>query len=103
MKRGTTYPIMLELHGVDLTGAEWVIVSLKPNGLPVIEFTREKMSLSGDEEGTVIVVRLSEEQSVALDAQTVIVDCNWMMDGERGGAVLTSFNIGATLLTRVVE
>lgn len=101
-KRGTTYPWTVTLEGVDLTDADWVILSIKPAGLSVIEFDREHMSLSSDGTDTVIVVQMSEAQAVSLKTQNLVVDCNWMLDGIRGGAIPASLRVSITLLTRVV-
>jgi len=102
-KRGTTDPITLNLNGIDLTNAEWLIVTVKPIGLPAIEFTKDKLSLASDGTNTVIIFRLNEEQSVGLDTESITIDCNWMIDGSRGGATPVTFTIEPTLLTRVVE
>ena len=103
MKRGTTYPITLTIMGVDLTDADWVIVSIKPKGMNVYEFDREHMSLSSDGTDTVIVVQMTQEQSVPMATIECAIDCNWMLDGVRGGANPVSVPVSPTLLTRVVE
>ena len=103
MKQGTTYPITLTLKGVDLRTAEWVIVSLKPGGCTALEFDRDHMSLASDGTDTTIVIHLSQAQSVGLQTTRVVVDCNWMMDGIRGGAIPADFIVDYTLLGRVID
>ena len=102
VKRGTTQPITITLKGVDLRTADWVIVSIKSDSGPLIEFARNEMSLSSDGSKTIIVVQLSEMQSVSLISTMVTIDCNWMMNGIRSGAKESTIKIEPTLLTRVV-
>ena len=102
MKRGSTYPITVTLEGVDLTGADWIILSVKPAHGAAFEFSREQMSVTADEAGTVIAFQLSQEQSLALRGGGAEIDCNWSMDGQRAGSNPTSFVVGKTLLERAV-
>lgn len=102
LKQGTTYPIIITIPGVDLTGAGWVIVSLKPDRKPAIEFNRDQADISVDESGTTIIVALTEAQSVGISPGGVTVDVNWLLDGVRGGCIPASINITDTLLKRVV-
>ena len=37
MKRGSTTPITLTIEGIDLTGAEWLIVSIKRSSQGTLE------------------------------------------------------------------
>lgn len=102
MKQGTTYPITLTIPGIDLTGADWVIVSLKNPDGTIFELTGEELGIAYGDGATTIAFALTQEQSLTLTT-TVQVDCNWFMDGVRGGALPTSFRVINTLLRRVVE
>lgn len=103
MKQGTTYPIILTIPGIDLSGAEWVIVSIKPDRKPPIEFGREDMLLAVTGGDTTLTVTLTEAQSVALNPGGAVIDANWMLDGVRGGCVPRGISVTDTLLRRVVE
>lgn len=102
MKRGTTYPITLTIPDIDLTAADWVIVSVKSINKSVIEFTGDQLGMVYEDEKTTVIFALTQAQSLAL-ADAVQVDCNWMLGGVRGGALPITLNITSTLLQRVVE
>lgn len=103
MKRGVTLPITLTIEGVDLTGADWLIVTLKPQYLAKIELGADRLSVASDGTDTTIVFALTEAESVALDTGLCEVDVNWSLDGQRNGVIPTNVNISKTLLTRVVD
>ena len=103
MKRGTTAPLLLTIEGVDLTETEWLIVSIRSGGRRAFEFTRDELSLSYENDKTVIALSLSEKQSVGLNIGTCTIDVNWMKDGVRYGCLPSTFDITETLLTRVVD
>lgn len=101
MKRGSTYPIVLSFEGIDLTAAEWLIVSIKPRSGEVIEFGLDALDVACEDDVSTVTVRLSQAQSLACRLSAKI-DVNWMLNGERGGAVPETVNITDTLLGRVV-
>lgn len=102
MKQGTTYPITLTIPDVDLTGADWVIVSLKTAYRETMEFTGDRLGIAYADEKTTIAFALTQAESLTLGS-VAEVDCNWMLDGVRGGALPASINVRATLLKRVVD
>lgn len=109
VKRGTTYPIILKIPGVDLTDAQWLIVTLKPQALSnlptgskMIELNREDLSVDYQEETSIIAFELTQEQSLSLDSKTAEIDVNWMKNNIRGGVIPIEITIGKTLLTREV-
>lgn len=102
MKQGTTYPIIITVPGIDLSGADWIIVSIKPRMRPGVEFGRDQMAVVATESETTLTVALTQAESLAMPEGNVVIDVNWMMDGIRGGCVPTTINITDTLLKRVV-
>ena len=103
MKRGSTPPITVTVPGVDLTGAEWVIVSLSRAGYkPAMELTGERLTVTYGDEATVIAFQLTQAESLALGPSTD-VDVNWMLDGQRRGCVPQAVSLTRTLLNREVE
>ena len=102
MKQGTTYPIIISVPGIDLSGADWVIVSIKARMKPAIEFERDEMLVVYADDVTTVTVHLSQAQSLALSEGSVTVDLNWEMDGIRGGCIPESIVMTGTLLKREV-
>lgn len=103
MKLGTTYPIIISVPGIDLSGADWIIVSIKPRMKPAIEFSRDEMLVVYADGVTTLTLRLTQAQSLALAVGAVTVDLNWEMDGTRGGCIPVAVNITDTLLKREVD
>ena len=103
MKRGATQPISLVVDGIDLTQAEWIIVSLKGKKYGMTEKTGEDLSVAYDGETSSVIFSLTQEESVAIDMQQCTIDLNWMIDGVRNGCAPTTISITPTLLTRVVD
>lgn len=103
MKQGSTCPLAITIYDADLTRADWVIVSLKPNWGQPLEFRDEDLAISFDGEATVILLSLSQEQSLSFRPGYARIDCNWMMDGERCGAKPLDFSVSDTLLRREVD
>jgi hypothetical protein len=101
MKRGSTYPIVLSFEGIDLTAAEWLIVSIRPKGSELMEFDLATLDVACEDDVSTVTVRLSQAQSLACRLSAKI-DVNWMLNGERGGAVPETVSITDTLLGRVV-
>ena len=66
MKRGTTYTITLTIPDVDLTAADWVIVSVKSINKPVIEITGDQLGMVYEDEKTTAIFALTQAQSLAL-------------------------------------
>lgn len=102
MKRGSTYPIVLSFEGIDLTAAEWLIVSVQPKGGELMEFDLTALDVACEDDVTTVTVRLSQAQSLACRLSAKI-DVNWQLDGQRGGAVPETVSFIDTLLGRVVE
>ena len=46
MKRGSTTPITLTIEGIDLTGAEWLIVSIKRSSQGTLELTGDRLTVT---------------------------------------------------------
>lgn len=102
MKQGTTYPIVITVPGIDLSGTDWIILSLKPDGRHAMEFGRDRMIVAYAGGKTTLTVQLTEEESVSINPGGVGVDLNWLLDGVRGGCVPQRIRITDTLLKRVV-
>lgn len=102
MKQGTTYPITLTIPNINLEETEWVIVSLKSGSKTDLEFAKDEIGIAYADDATTIVITLTQEQSLSL-ANTVMIDCNWSINGVRGGAIPVTINTTGTLLQRVVE
>lgn len=103
MKQGTTYPIIITVDGVDLTGAEWIILSIKPHLRPMMEFSREDMLVAHTGNSTTLTLTLTQEQSIGMGYRKAVFDLNWMMDGIRGGCLPEVLDMSDTLLKRAVE
>ena len=101
MKRGSTYPIELTFNGIDLTTAEWLIVSIRPKGGGMFEFAMNELSVAYEDDVSTVTVTLTQEQSLACE-RSVEIDVNWQIDGVRGGAIPEKVSITDTLLGRVV-
>lgn len=102
IKRGTTWPIELTLPDVDLTGASWVIVSVKPETGDVMELTDDALEVAYESGVSTVRASLTQAQSLALTPGTVQIDLNWMLDGLRGGAKPRTLTVTDTLLDREV-
>ncbi len=102
LKQGTTYPITLTILNINLEEAEWLIVSMKSGSKVNLEFTKDELGIAYADAATTIVITLTQEQSLAL-SNTVLIDCNWSINGVRGGAIPITINTTWTLLQRVVE
>ena len=102
MKQGSTYPIIITVPGIDLSGADWIILSLKARMKPILEFTSDDMQIIFSDNSTTIRVALTQEQSLSL-AGTIAVDLNWELDGIRSGCIPQTITMVDTLLKRVVE
>ena len=102
MKQGTTYPITLTIPNINLEESEWLIVSLKSGSKTDLEFAKDEIGIAYADDATTIVITLTQEQSLSL-ANTVMIDCNWSINGVRGGAIPVTINTTGTLLQRVVE
>ena len=101
MKRGSTYPIELTFEGINLTAAEWLIVSIQPKGGGTFEFAMDELSVAYEDDVSTVTVTLTQEQSLACE-RSVEIDVNWQIDGVRGGAEPLKMSITDTLLGRVV-
>ena len=102
MKQGATTPIIITIPGVSLSGAAWVIVSLR-TGEKVYEFGGDSVSIDADSAATVITLTLTQEESLAIGPGQAVIDVNWMKDGVRTGCVPQAIRITDTLLKRAVE
>ncbi len=101
MKRGSTYPIELTFNGIDLTAAEWLIVSIQPKGGGAFEFGLDELTVTYEGDISTVTVALTQEQSLACK-RSIEIDCNWQIDGQRGGAIPEKVSVTDTLLGRVV-
>lgn len=101
MKRGSTHPIELTFNGIDLTAAEWLIVSVQPKGGATFEFAMDELNVAYEGDVSTVTVTLTQEQSLACE-RSVEIDVNWQIDGMRGGAEPLKMSITDTLLGRVV-
>lgn len=64
MKRGSTTPITITVDGIDLTGAEWLIVSVKRAVRPTLELSGDRLSVSYSEGATTIAFQLTQAGSL---------------------------------------
>lgn len=102
MKRGSTTPITITVEGIDLTGAEWLIVSVRRAGKPTLELSGDRLSTSYAEGATTIAFQLTQAESLA-SGSSIGLDVNWMIDGVREGCVPQGVSLTDTYLNREVE
>ena len=101
-KRGSTSPITITIPGVDLTSAEWLIVSIQKAGrATALELNADRLSVTYSQSATLIAFELSQAESLSLEGN-VEIDVNWMLDGNRDGIIPMSVVFTKTLLNRVV-
>ena len=102
MKQGSTWPIRIDIAGVDLSQADWVIVSVKQRMQPAMELNQDQVEIEPYDGGTQITLSLSEAQSLELRPGNVKIDVNWSLYGIRDGAEPRILGVSGTLLTRAV-
>jgi len=102
VKRGSTTPIIITIDGVDLTNAEWIIVSVKSLYKPTIELSGDRLTVTYSDNATTIAFSLTQEESLA-NSSSIGLDVNWVLDGVREGVVPQTFDITNTYLNREVE
>ena len=100
-KRGSTSPITITIPGIDLTSAEWVIVSIQSQRGNAQEFPLDRLTVAYANNKTTIALALTQAESLALSG-TATLDVNWMLDGFRDGIIPITVNITWTLLGREV-
>ena len=101
-KRGSTSPITITIPGIDLTGAEWIIVSIRKTGrATALELDLDRLSVTYSEGASVIAFELTQAESLSLRGSAEI-DVNWMLDGNRDGIIPLSVSLIDTLLDREV-
>ena len=110
MKRGTTDPLKITIKNIDLSDAEWVVVSVRPTSISTrkftggsIDFDREHMSLTSDGTDTVIIIQFTQKQSLRLGTDAIQIDINWGFDGQRQGSKFVVVDMDDTLLDREVH
>ena len=102
MKRGSTTPITITVEGIDLTGAEWLIVSVKRAVRPTLELSGDRLSVAYADGATTIAFQLTQAESLA-SGSSIGLDVNWMIDGVREGCVPQGVSLTDTYLNREVE
>ena len=102
MKRGSTQPIIITIPGIDLTSAEWLIVSISRQCKLPLELSEDRLTVSYSDNSTIIAFELTQAESLTMDG-TVTLDINWMLDGQRDGVIPQTVNFSFTLLNREVE
>lgn len=102
MKRGSTTPITITIRGIDLTGAEWLIVSVKRSHKPMLELKDDRLTVTYSDNATTIAFALTQNESLA-NGESLGLDVNWMIDGVREGVVPRTFSITNTYLEREVR
>ena len=102
MKQGSTWPIVIDIAGVDLTEADWVIVSIKQRMQPALELDQDDVTIEAYDGGSKITINLTQAQSLELWPGHVKIDVNWSLYGFRDGAEPRILDVSGTLLTRAV-
>lgn len=103
MKRGSTTPITITIDGIDLTGAEWLIISVKRAGSrSLLELSGDRLSVAYADGATTIAFQLTQAESLA-SGSSIGLDVNWMLDGVREGCVPQGVSLTDTYLNREVE
>ena len=102
MTRGSTTPITITIDGIDLTGAEWLIVSVKRAVRPTLELSGDRLSVAYADGATTIAFQLTQAESLA-SGSSIGLDVNWMIDGVREGCVPQGVSLTDTYLNREVE
>ena len=102
MKRGSTWPIEIDIAGVDLTEADWVIVSINQRMQPTLELNQDEVTIEAYDGWSKITISLTQARSLELLPGFVKIDVNWSLYGIRDGAEPRILEISGTLLTRAV-
>ena len=77
-KRGSTSPITITIPGIDLTSAEWIIVSVQSQSGNAKEFPLDRLTVAYvNNSKTTIAFSLTQAESLALSG-TATLDVNWM-------------------------
>ena len=99
MKRGSTTPITITIPGIDLTEADWLIVSVKRAFKPNLELTADRLTVTYSDDATTIAFALTQSESLDNGA-SVGLDVNWALHGVREGVVPQSIHLTETYLNR---
>lgn len=102
MKRGSTTPITITISGIDLTNAEWIIVSVKRQYKPNLELVADRLTVAYSDDTTTIAFALTQDESLS-NGEEFGLDVNWMLDGVREGVIPQTFTLTDTYLNREVR
>lgn len=102
MKRGSTTPITITISGIDLTNAEWLIVSVKRAYKPNLELSGDRLTVTYSDNATTIAFALTQAESLG-SGEAIGLDVNWMLDGVREGVIPQKFTLTDTYLNREVR
>lgn len=82
--QGSTPTLMLAIDRYDLTGASSVVVSIKTQNkrVDVGLDGLERISISGNCNGSMVAVHLTQEESLSLDPCIAYIQVRWVKDGE---------------------
>lgn len=74
--QGATPYLMITIEGYDLTDAAAIMVTLRASGVN-LNLDQERVTAAADEEGTLLVVHLTQEETLALTPATATVQVRW--------------------------
>lgn len=91
----------LTVEGIDLTSAD-VYVTFQ-QGDETLTFSGEDITVAYEDPDTVITVHLTQEQTGVFTNKAILVQVNWVQDGERDATDIVWFNPTENLYKRVIE
>lgn len=102
MLPGTTPYISIEVEGTDLTNARDIFVSFKNQGR-VFTFSGDRVTAALDNENTILVVHLTQEESLKFSGDTAGIQVKWKdQNGEVYGTETCIFPIDEVYYKAVI-
>lgn len=91
----------LTVEGINLTSAD-VYVTFRQDG-NTLTFSGEDLTMAYTEPDTTITVHLTQEQTGAFNSKLILVQVNWVQDGQRNATNIVSFKPMENLYKQVIE
>lgn len=101
MKAKTNPPIIIEMEGVDLTGADWIRVTLKRRSKAAVELTESQIMVAFDENVSTVTIPPEVTDELLRKPGLMLMDVNWAIDGARDGIEPFTVMISDTALTAI--
>lgn len=100
MRKYTTPIEQLTVEGIDLSTAE-IYVTIK-NDNKKLTFTGDRLDVEFDGNDTIIRLHLTQQESGSFAVGGLLVQVNWMMDGERNATEVARLDVQGNLLNTVL-